>query len=80
VHLLSIGHPIVGDRSYGGGAARGVSGPQRAWAVELERRTPRQFLHAWRLTFAHPRTGERVDFRSPLPEDLAAVRAWAAAG
>ena len=79
VHLLSIGHPVVGDRSYGGGAARGVSGPHRAWAVELERRTPRQFLHAWRLRFVHPRTGERLDFRSALPEDLAAVRHWALA-
>ncbi|HUF12788.1 MAG TPA: RluA family pseudouridine synthase [Longimicrobiales bacterium] len=79
VHLLSIGHPIVGDRVYGGGAARGVSGPHRAWASELERRTPRQFLHAWRLGFVHPRSGEKMDFRSPLPEDLEAVRAWASA-
>ena len=77
VHLLSIGHPVVGDRTYGGGAARGVSGPQRAWAAELERRTARQFLHAWRLRFMHPRTGARLEFRSPLPEDLAAVRGWA---
>ena len=79
VHLLSIGHPIVGDAVYGGGAARGQSGPHRAWAAELQRRTPRQFLHAWRLVFEHPRTGEKMDFRSPLPDDLEAVRAWASA-
>ena len=77
VHLLSIGHPIVGDKVYGGGKARGVSGPNRAWATELERRTPRQFLHAWRLGFAHPRTGEPMKFESKLPEELRAVRDWA---
>ncbi|HEX6590062.1 MAG TPA: RluA family pseudouridine synthase [Longimicrobiales bacterium] len=77
VHLLSIGHPIVGDNVYGGGKARGVSGPNRAWATELERRTPRQFLHAWRLAFQHPRTGEAMKFESKLPAELAAVRDWA---
>ena len=77
VHLLSVGHPVVGDDVYGGGAARGVSGPHRAWAVELGRRTSRQFLHAWRLGFVHPRTAEKMDFRSPLPDDLESVRAWA---
>ena len=80
VHLLSIGHPIVGDPVYGGGAARGQSGPLRAWAAELQRRTPRQFLHAWRLGFVHPRTGEALKFESKLPPELEAVRAWAAAG
>ena len=80
VHLLSIGHPIVGDNVYGGGRARGVSGPHRAWATELERRTPRQFLHAWRLGFEHPRTGETMKFESKLPPELEAVRAWASAG
>lgn len=80
VHLLSIGHPVVGDATYGGGAARGVSGPHRAWAAELERRTPRQFLHAWRLDFDHPTAGDRMSFRSELPEDLGGVRRWAAGG
>ena len=80
VHLLSIGHPIVGDPVYGGGAARGQSGPLRAWAAELQRRTPRQFLHAWRLAFAHPRTGDAMKFEAKLPPELEAVRAWAAGG
>ena len=78
VHLLSIGHPIVGDPVYGGGAARGQSGPLRAWAAELQRRTPRQFLHAWRLGFVHPRTGETLKFEAKLPPELERVRAWAA--
>lgn len=61
VHLGAIGHPIVGDPRYRG--AR-TSFP-----------TPRPFLHAHALAFDHPSTGERVSFRSPLPDDLAAVLA-----
>ena len=56
VHLAAIDLPVVGDRVYG------------VADKELER----QFLHASRLTFAHPVTGEEVDVESPLPEDLAA--------
>jgi 23S rRNA pseudouridine1911/1915/1917 synthase len=77
VHLASIGHPVVGDRVYGGGAERGVSGPGQAWARELVRRTPRQFLHAAELSLKHPRTGEPMHFTSELPPDLAAAARWA---
>jgi 23S rRNA pseudouridine1911/1915/1917 synthase len=55
VHLAAIDLPVVGDSTYG------VPGPG------LER----QFLHAARLAFTHPFSGERVDVESPLPEDLA---------
>ncbi len=79
VHLMSIGHPVVGDPEYGGGGDRGMSGPGRAWARELARRVPRQFLHAYELEFRHPRTGETLRFRSPLPPDLAAAADWARA-
>jgi 23S rRNA pseudouridine1911/1915/1917 synthase len=79
VHLMSIGHPVVGDPDYGGGGERGVSGPGRTWARELSRRVPRQFLHAWELEFRHPRTGEALQFRSPLPPDLASAAEWARA-
>ncbi len=60
VHLMSIGHPVVGDDTYGGGGARRLVGlpPQR------------HFLHAAWLVFKHPGTGDLMDFRSPLPEDL----------
>ncbi|HEX7090086.1 MAG TPA: RluA family pseudouridine synthase [Longimicrobiales bacterium] len=77
VHLAYIGHPVVGDRVYGAGAERGISGTDRPWAQALARRVPRQFLHAAELAFPHPRSGERLEFRSPLPPDLAAAAEWA---
>jgi 23S rRNA pseudouridine1911/1915/1917 synthase len=77
VHLAHLGHPVVGDGVYGGGWERGIGGPDRGWAKELARRTPRQFLHAERLGFAHPATGEALRFRAPLPPDLASVARWA---
>lgn len=77
VHLLSLGHPVVGDATYGGGGARGVSGPDHGWARELERRVPRQFLHAARLAFSHPVSGAALEFESTLPADLAPAAAWA---
>ena len=57
-HLKAIGHPVAGDPEYG-----------HAGVLGLER----QFLHAERLAFEHPVTGERIDVRSPLPDDLARV-------
>jgi 23S rRNA pseudouridine1911/1915/1917 synthase len=63
VHLAAIGHPIVGDPRYGGRARR--AGPAL---------TPgRQWLHARRLSFDHPTTGERLTFASALPPDLVSV-------
>ncbi|HUH11944.1 MAG TPA: RluA family pseudouridine synthase [Longimicrobiales bacterium] len=79
VHLAHLGHPVVKDPLYGRGGARGVSGPARGWARELERRTPRLFLHATELAFVHPGSGERLRFQDPLPPDLAEVAAWARA-
>jgi 23S rRNA pseudouridine1911/1915/1917 synthase len=77
VHLLHLGHPVVGDPLYGEGWEKGMGGPNRAWARELARTTPRLFLHATGLVFRHPATGEKMKFRAPLPEDLAAVASWA---
>lgn len=57
-HLQAIGHPVVGDPDYGGAGGLGLE---------------RQFLHAARLAFDHPVTGEAVDVRSPLPPDLEAA-------
>jgi 23S rRNA pseudouridine1911/1915/1917 synthase len=56
-HLAAIGHPLVGDPTYGG----------RGDTYGLER----QFLHAHRLAVTHPLSGERLEFRSQLPRDLA---------
>ncbi len=63
VHLAAIGHPVVGDDTYGGGGARRlVSLPPK-----------RHFLHAAWLVFRHPVSGERIELRSPLPADLTAA-------
>jgi 23S rRNA pseudouridine1911/1915/1917 synthase len=62
VHLQAIGHPVCGDPEYG---APGVLGLKR------------QFLHATRLAFPHPLTGEPVEVRSPLPADLQSALARA---
>lgn len=80
VHLAHIGHPVVGDDTYGEGWERGVGGPHLRWSAELARRTPRQFLHASELGFRHPETGNTMRFRSELPDDLAGVRRWALSG
>jgi len=77
VHLAHLGHPVVGDGVYGGGWARGMSGPGRGWARELERRARRQLLHASDLAFRHPVTGKEMLFRVPVPEDFEAVLGWA---
>lgn len=55
VHLAAIGHPVSGDPVYGVAGRYGLT---------------RQFLHAQRLSFVHPVTGEPLDLRSPLPDDL----------
>jgi 23S rRNA pseudouridine1911/1915/1917 synthase len=77
VHLAHIGHPVVGDPLYGSGWERGMGGPERSWAKELARRTPRLFLHAAELGFEHPVSGAAMRFQAPLPPDLAAVAEWA---
>jgi 23S rRNA pseudouridine1911/1915/1917 synthase len=67
VHLSAIGHPIVGDATYGG-VHRRVPGDIRA-----VQRLERPFLHAARLAFAHPGDGRRMQFIVPLPDDLTHV-------
>jgi 23S rRNA pseudouridine1911/1915/1917 synthase len=64
VHMQAIGHPVIGDRQYGGVVRYGLR---------------RQFLHAALLAFAHPATGEPLQVRSPLPADLRAALELAAA-
>ena len=67
VHLSAIGHPIVGDPTYGG-VHRHVANDVRA-----VQRLERPFLHAARLVFGHPADGRRMEFESPLPSDLQAI-------
>ena len=58
VHARFLGYPVAGDPVYGRRGELGLS---------------RQFLHAWRLVFTHPRTGAPLEFTSPLPADLQEV-------
>jgi 23S rRNA pseudouridine1911/1915/1917 synthase len=67
VHLSAIGHPIVGDVTYGGVHRR--TGPNLRAVLRLER----PFLHSARLAFTHPGDGRRVEFESALPADLQTV-------
>jgi 23S rRNA pseudouridine1911/1915/1917 synthase len=67
VHLSAIGHPIVGDALYGGVHKRVAND------IRAVQRLTRPFLHAERLAFTHPRTGERLSFEAPLPDDLESV-------
>ena len=59
-HFAAIGHPVCGDPEYGG---RGMLGLER------------QFLHSTRLALPQPDTGERLEWSSPLPDDLEAALA-----
>lgn len=68
VHLQAIGHPVCGDPEYGTGGRDPSLG------------LTRQFLHATRLAFPHPITGESVEVNSPLPEDLLEALERAEAG
>jgi 23S rRNA pseudouridine1911/1915/1917 synthase len=60
VHLASLKHPLVGDRTYG-----------RRHGISFHR----QALHAWRLALAHPVTRELLQWESPLPDDFAGLLA-----
>lgn len=74
VHMAHIGHPLIGDRTYGAGflsKAKTLPSP----AVDIVAAFPRQALHAARLAFVHPRSGERLRFETALPPDMAELAA-----
>jgi 23S rRNA pseudouridine1911/1915/1917 synthase len=60
VHLASLGHPVVGDRVYG----------RRRSGADLLGRFPRQALHAVAIRLRHPRRGDELSLRAPLPMDM----------
>jgi len=61
VHLASMGHPIAGDDKYG----------DFEWNKNLSKQGfKRMFLHAWRLQFTHPVSGQRVELKSAMPAEL----------
>jgi 23S rRNA pseudouridine1911/1915/1917 synthase len=62
VHFASIGHPVLGDKTYG---------KKRELVIDRKRIAfPRQMLHAELLGFTHPETGRYLEFSSPVPEDM----------
>lgn len=69
VHLSSIGHPILGDATYGGNNFSGFG----AKARQMARLARRQLLHAWKLGFSHPVTGKPLAFVQPPPADFLRV-------
>jgi len=64
VHLASLGHPVVGDNTYGAPA-------KLRFGASEEPTLPRTFLHAAKLAFTHPITGAPLQFEAPLPGELA---------
>jgi len=70
VHLAALGHPIVGDATYGGGAARLKENPS---LKNLRPLVKRPLLHARTLRLTHPRTGAAIAGEAPLPKDFQAV-------
>ena len=79
VHLAHIGHPLLGDDTYGPGfkTKAALLPPEARQALEA---LGRQALHAHMLGFQHPETGDHVRFKSRLPDDLARLRQALGAG
>ncbi|WP_225413500.1 RluA family pseudouridine synthase [Stigmatella hybrida] len=66
VHLSESGHPLLCDALYGAGRKG------KGHVAEAQAQLGRQALHAWKLSFAHPRTGKVLTLEAPVPEDLTA--------
>ncbi len=70
VHFQHLGFPVAGDSLYGGR-------PNQRVGEGTDYIPDRQLLHAWKISFVHPRTGENVSFEAPPPPDFeAALAAW----
>ena len=67
LHLKHLGHPIIGDAVYSGPQWRGIPDKRLQKVISA---FPRQALHAARITFVHPRSGETIVVESPLPDDM----------
>lgn len=67
VHLASLNHPVVGDPTYNEGRDNTIADNEIKKAVE---RLSRVFLHAEKLSFTHPKSGERLSFTCEMPQEL----------
>lgn len=67
VHLSESGHPLLGDSIYGAGRRT------TARVRKVQEQLGRPALHAWKLEFQHPRTGQPIAFEAPIPKDLASA-------
>jgi 23S rRNA pseudouridine1911/1915/1917 synthase len=65
VHCASMQHPVVGDTVYGYRNSSSLP--------EVLKNVTRQMLHAWRIVFTHPATGEKIQLEAPIPEDMLQV-------
>jgi 23S rRNA pseudouridine1911/1915/1917 synthase len=78
VHCAYIGHPVVGDPTYGGNRRLpSTFGPKDR--LEFERileALAGQALHAYKLSFDHPRTGEHMEFHAPMPREMQMLIDW----
>lgn len=71
VHMVSIGHPVVGDTLYGAPAQITIPVKNKRAAADANSiALDRNFLHAAELAFAHPRTGKLLELNAPLPQEL----------
>ncbi len=72
VHMQHMGYPLIGDPTYGGHfrPPPGSNGEETDQLALALRHFPRQALHARRLCFAHPVSGEALEFEAPLPADM----------
>ncbi|HXL15046.1 MAG TPA: RNA pseudouridine synthase, partial [Methylomirabilota bacterium] len=75
VHLAHLGHPVFGDPEYGGrrGPLLRLPPVPRAQAALLLSELDHQALHAERLSFRHPESGEPMEFTAPVPPDFEAI-------
>jgi 23S rRNA pseudouridine1911/1915/1917 synthase len=71
VHLSSLGHPVIGDKIYGGGEKRLLTLPPAM--KPFNSLVCRQLLHAWKLTIQHPYRDEELHIQAPIPEDFQTV-------
>lgn len=66
VHMTALGHPLVGDKTYG----KTPKAAQRSEALKIAAAFPRQALHSYKMSFEHPVTGKIMRFEIPLPPDM----------